>query len=121
MARSSSTVLVVEDEVFVAWDVAQALENAGYSVLGPAHTLDDGLRLVDDGVPQAAVLDINLGKETVWPLAERLRANGVAVIFLTADLGHPELGSRFADTRRLSKPVRESDLVQTLAGAMSAR
>ena len=114
MNSMQKSVLIVEDEVLVAWDEAQAVEDAGYDVIGPAHDLPSAMNLARDGKPAVAVLDVNLGDLTVWPLAEYLKQTGVPFAFVTADLQHPELRTRYANFPRLSKPISEQDLIGTV-------
>ena len=111
MVCDTASVLIVEDEAFVAWDLSQAIELSGKAVVGPASTLSVGLSLVDDAHVCAAVLDINLGEETVWPLADSLQERGIPFGFVSANLRHPELEGRFSSAPKLSKPVRERDLL----------
>ncbi|WP_330218360.1 response regulator [Methylobacterium sp. WSM2598] len=62
-------VLVVEDEYFIADDMAQALGRLGAVVVGPAPSRDAAMALIDGGARiDAAVLDINLRGETVFPV-----------------------------------------------------
>lgn len=58
---SGKTVLVVEDDYYVASDIAAALRGAGATVLGPCGTEEDALHLLQDESPTAVVLDLNLG------------------------------------------------------------
>ena len=111
MACDKKSVLIVEDEAFVAWDLSQAIESSGKEVVGPAASLSSGLTLVEDKHVCAAVLDINLGDETVWPLADTLNARGIPFGFVSANLRHPEFDERFASAPRLTKPVREHELI----------
>jgi two-component system, response regulator PdtaR len=54
-------ILIVEDEVLIAWMLADCLEGAGHEVLGPAGTMADALALCEAAAaPGLAVLDINL-------------------------------------------------------------
>lgn len=111
MACDKASVMIVEDEAFVAWDLSQAIESSGKAVVGPAATLSLGMGLLEDEHVCAAVLDINLGNETVWPLADSLRERGIPFGFVSANLRHPEFDDRFASAPKLSKPVRERDLI----------
>ena len=115
MDGTGTSILVVEDEVFVAWDIAQTLEDAGYRVTGPAHTLEEGMDLLDTTIDHA-ILDVNLGDKTVWPLADRLKALGIPFVFATADLGHPELEERFSCAPKLSKPIDSRRLLDAIGG-----
>ncbi|MBQ0818915.1 hypothetical protein KBI52_01310, partial [Microvirga sp. HBU67558] len=51
-------VLIVEDEYFIADDVAQVLERAGAAVVGPAPTREAALALLTSERVDIAVLDI---------------------------------------------------------------
>ena len=112
MVCETQTVLIVEDEAFVAWDFAQTLETEARGIVGPAPDLATGLRLAADEHVCAAVLDINLGDEVVWPLAEELSDRGIPFGFVSANLQHAELQERFHQAPKLSKPVRDRDLVE---------
>lgn len=107
-------ILVVEDEAFIAWDIQQMLESNGFAVIGPAHSLSEGHEVAAENHLCAALLDINLGQQVVWPLASKLMEHDVPILFLSADLAHEELKTTFRDVPRLSKPVREIDLVEAL-------
>ena len=80
-------VLVVEDEALVSMLVEDELRHAGATVLGPAPSVGDALRLVEaavaDGGISAAVLDINLDGKHVASVADRLAALGVPFLFAT--------------------------------------
>jgi CheY-like chemotaxis protein len=120
MRKQKPRVLIVEDEVFIAMDLAETLEEAGYRVLGPAHSVKEAMALLDTGVPDAALLDVNLGRETVWPLAQKLAAKRVPMVFATADIRHPELYGQFAAHPRLDKPVRGSSVLSVLKSSLEA-
>ena len=65
MAKLSGyRILYVEDEALIALDTAQALANAGATVIGPANNVADATRLLV-GKIDCAVLDVNLGNATV--------------------------------------------------------
>ena len=64
-------------------DLELALCEAGYEVLGPAARVQDALDLVRSARPDAAVLDVNLFGQPVWPVAELLDAMGVPFLFCT--------------------------------------
>jgi len=78
-------VLVVEDEIFVALDLAATLNDLGYHVLGPVATAEAALALAQAEHPDAALLDVNLGRgRTAEAIAAHLRAAGVPFAFMTA-------------------------------------
>ncbi len=63
------SILVVEDDLFIGLELKACLEVAGFLVLGPAGSVRDALRLISTQRPDAAVLDVNLGRENVIPVA----------------------------------------------------
>lgn len=77
-------ILVVEDEYFLANELSIELSELGATVLGPAADVQTALSLLSDGgALDGAVLDINLGGEPAFPIADRLIAQGVPIIFTT--------------------------------------
>ena len=65
--------LIVEDEYFVAQDLADHFQNLGVDVLGPAGTVADALGLLRSNEVDCAVLDVNLRGERVYAVADVLR------------------------------------------------
>jgi PAS domain S-box-containing protein len=98
-------VLVVEDEPLVAMELGAELIELGWSVLGPAASLEEAEALLSNGVePDAAILDINLHGKEVYPLARALRDTGVPFIFCTGyETVDPANG--FAEVPVVRKPV----------------
>ncbi len=77
-------VLVVEDEFYLADDMAVALRKLGAEVVGPVPTKDKALALLaSEDTIDAAVLDINLKGQTVYPVADALAERGVPFVFAT--------------------------------------
>ena len=112
---SGMTVLVVEDDFIVAYDMQMMIEEQGARVLGPAASLAEAQELLAKERPTVAVLDVNLSGEYVFPLADALRAKEVPFVFATAyadnDRIFPE-ASRGAP--RLPKPVLPNVLIAQL-------
>lgn len=113
-------VLVVEDRGLIAAKVAQILLVAGCVVVGPVGTLRAGLEIVRrvNGLPEAAVLDIDLHGQPVFPLAEVLRARRVPFLFLTG-YGPHVVSDPWHDVPRLEKPFDSTDLLTTLAAVVA--
>jgi DNA-binding response OmpR family regulator len=113
------SVLVVEDDYYLATDAQVALSRAGATVLGPSARADESLILLDQHHPDCAVLDINLGRGPSFELAKALRARSVPFLFVTgydASVIPPE----FADVERLEKPVNVARLVRSVGGLCAA-
>ena len=115
-ALQGRRILVVEDHYIVAQELKADLETQGAEVLGPVPDLESARRiLVASPAPDAALLDINLGGETVYPLADALRGLGILVAFVT---GHEarSVPAGYAHIPRFEKPVDPSRLVRWLLG-----
>lgn len=77
-------VLVVEDDYITAEDMKAELESSGAKVLGPVPDLTGALDLLASAPPpDIAILDVNLSGEMVFPLADRLREQGIPIVFAT--------------------------------------
>jgi CheY-like chemotaxis protein len=109
------TVLVVEDDFIVAYDMQMMLEEQGARVLGPASCLAEAQALLAKERPTAAVLDVNLGGEYVFPLADELRAQDVPFVFATAYADDDRLFPQATRSApRLPKPVLPNVLIAQL-------
>lgn len=112
---SGMTVLVVEDDFIVAYDMQMMLEEQGARVLGPATSLAEAMALLAKERPTVAVLDVNLNGEYVFPLADELLAKDVPFLFATA---YADQGRLFppatSNVTRLSKPVLPNVLIGQL-------
>lgn len=105
-------VLVVEDEYFLADDIANALKQLGAEVVGPVATREDAIAELS-GAIDAAVLDVNLRGETVFTIADALRARGVPFVFGTG-YEAAALPDAYRDIPRWQKPFEASELVRAL-------
>jgi CheY-like chemotaxis protein len=105
--------LIVEDEYTIAGDMARWFEEAGVQVVGPAGSVRKALALVSSDL-DAAVLDVNLGDERVFPVADALSTAGVPFVFATGYDAHiiPEI---YADVPRCEKPVDMMQLANLLS------
>lgn len=109
------TVLVVEDDFIVAFDMQTLLEEQGARVLGPAANLAEARELLAKERPTVAVLDVNLGGDYVFPLADELLAKDVPFVFATAYADDDRLFPQQAPIApRLSKPVLPNVLIAQL-------
>ncbi len=99
--------------MFLAMELETALIDGGFRVLGPAASVKDALDLLGGECPDAAVLDFNLGRDKVTPVALQLKSLGVP--FVLASASSPAELSRYAvlaDIANLGKPT---DLMRLVA------
>ena len=118
-ALAGLRVLVVEDEMMVSMLIEDMLADMGCQVVGPAARLDDAMELARDAEIDCAVLDVNLGGQPIFPLADVLLEKGCPFAFAT---GYGDAGLREADRGApvLQKPFREGDLARVL-GELKAK
>ena len=98
-------ILVVEDEYWLACEIKTRLSDAGARLVGPVGTLRDALEVAGhEPHIDAAILDLNLHGEEVFPLADLLASREVPFVFATGYDGWA-IPERFARTPRYAKPV----------------
>jgi CheY-like chemotaxis protein len=116
---SGLRVLVVEDEMMVSMLIEDMLADLGCTIVGPASRLDEALELARNGGIDCAVLDVNLGGQPIFPLADLLREKGRPFAFAT---GYGDAGLRDVDRGSpvLQKPFREGDLARVLGELQTA-
>jgi two-component sensor histidine kinase/DNA-binding response OmpR family regulator len=102
-------VMVVEDEALVALVLADQLAELGLSVVGPCSSVAEAKAIADKGEFEAAILDVNLGGELVYPVADLLSSRGIPFVFVTG-YGRESIDRRFADAPVLEKPVELTSL-----------
>lgn len=118
-ALEGKRVLVVEDDALVGMLIESILEDLGCVILGPATTLDEARALIDDGEPiDAALLDVNVAGEQVFPVAEALAARGTPIVFSTG-YGEGGLTEAWRGRPTLQKPFTEADVKAALAAAVA--
>ena len=96
-------ILLIEDSPVVAPFTADVLGSLGYEVVGPAPNMAAARELIEAGDYDAAMLDVHIRGDRVFPLCEVLAAKGVPFIFTSgyADWGMPK---EWDDRPRLQKP-----------------
>jgi len=112
-------ILVVEDEYFIADDIARALTSLGAEVIGPAADLQRAKALLSEGSIDWAVLDINLQGEMVYPLAQALQERSIPFIFATG-YDRTSIPNGYADVPRWEKPFDPQTLARVLPSLMKS-
>jgi CheY-like chemotaxis protein len=106
-------ILVAEDEFFVALVVEETLQSIGCTVLGPFSDLAEATEAATREQVHAAVLDINLHGEMVYPLAEYLHGHGIPFVFTTG-YAAKDVPKEFRAFECLRKPVSPRALKQVV-------
>lgn len=108
------SVLIVEDEFFIAADIADTLAEAGVETVGPAGSLAEAFDLITRSPRiDAAVLDVNLRREKVYPILDLLRRRDVPCLLLTGD-GAARSDPLLAGLAVLTKPMAAGAVLEEL-------
>ena len=114
---SGLRLLLVEDESHVAMLVEDMLADMGCHVVASAARVSEALRMIEAMDIDAAVLDVNVAGEKVFPVAEKLRDRKIPFVFAT---GYGTDGVR-EDLRThpvIPKPFPQSQLEKALIKAI---
>ncbi|WP_169193735.1 response regulator [Devosia sp. MC1541] len=107
-------VLVVEDDVLLVADLIDQLQALGADVVGPVLSVEDALAHTNDIA--AAVLDVSVGGEMIFPVAEELDRHRIPYVFTTgyrdADLPEPLTAPVF------TKPIHVAGVIFQLQMAL---
>ena len=114
-----TSVLVVEDEWLIADQIAGALQEAGYEVVGPAGRLNEALTLLETASIHAALIDINIHGDRSFGMAAELIRLCVPFAFLSGYSGE-DLPAGLRHIQLLQKPV-DAEKLRSCVGSLLKR
>lgn len=109
-------ILIVEDEMLLAMSIIDEIEDHNGIVQQHVTTLEQGFSALDRERPDACILNIRLGDEMVYPLADKLLDLGVLFIFASSE-PRKQIPERFARIPLHSKPI---DMIRAAVGLIKA-
>jgi PAS domain S-box-containing protein len=109
--ETGNRVLLVEDEILVAMMMKDILTDLGFSVIGPFSRLAEAMVAAVHEDINAGIIDVNLGGEFVYPVADVLAARKIPFVFITG-YGVESIDGRFAHVPIVKKPVQRQVLQQ---------
>lgn len=113
--ESGMRVLLVEDEYLLAGHLADVIGALGATPVGPAGSVVHALQLLDRvGHIDAAILDVELDGERVYPVADALRARGIPFVF-SSGCTIDALPERFRDMPVVDKLITMNHVRGALA------
>lgn len=116
---SGRRVLIVEDESLVAMLLETILADLGCDVVGPESNIEDGLNVASGTAPlDAALLDVNVAGQEIFPVAEALKARGVPFVFSTG-YGEAGLPEHWRGNPTVQKPFTEGAIRDALMTALN--
>ncbi len=112
-------ILLVEDEAMIAMLVEDMLMDSGATVVGPAGGVKAALDAISTEEIDGALLDVNLGGEQSFEVADALASRNIPFVFVTG-YGGAGVRERYPDAPTLQKPFVTSDLERALSGLAGA-
>jgi CheY-like chemotaxis protein len=111
-------ILVVEDEMLVLMNIEMALEDLGCSAITAIGSVTGAISLIAQQSFDAAIIDVNLGGDKSYPVADKLTERGIPFAFSTGNGDHGDR-SDLDDRPVLKKPYLTADLVAVLEKLMA--
>jgi len=113
-------ILVAEDELIVAFDLCDTVEEAGFVVEGPHAGISSAMLAFQKEKPDLAILDVRLNDGVVYPLAQKLADEQVPIIFHSGHHTADQVEAQFPNARTLSKPCPPADMLAAVSTALQA-
>lgn len=114
MPDTGRRIFVVEDETLVLLNLEDILEDLGWIVAAQAMWLPEAERLAGSvDLPDAAILDVNIGGTPVFSAARILAERGVPILFATG-YGKEGLPPEWQDRPVIMKPYTQQDVATAL-------
>lgn len=114
-------ILVLEDEPLIAMMLQGWLEEIDCETIGPAHTVQSALDLLQGARPDGALLDVSLQHgEKCYPVASDLRDRRVPFAFLTGYAAE-DVDARFREAPVVCKPLEFGAFEAAIAKIFSSR
>ena len=111
-------ILVIEDSPVIAPFIADLLGDLGFKVVGPAPNMAKARELVEAAAFDAALLDVHIRGERVFPLCDLLDAQGVPFV-LTSGYADWTMPEKWDDRPRLQKPYTIEQVEEALSSLFS--
>ena len=113
-------ILIAEDEPMIAMLLEDYIDMLGHTILGPVQSLKEGIEAHRAHNVDAAILDVHLGQEVVWPLVERLAADNVPFAIASGDI-LDDAPPAFRNSLLLEKPYSFDQVEAILAYLLAAK
>jgi len=107
-------ILIVEDDPIIALDFEDTLLGFGVKTVRTAPSVARALDLIEQRLPDFALLDVGLIREKSFAVAERLEGLKIPYAFVTGYGSDARLPAAFAGKPRLPKPYSTDALKDLL-------
>jgi len=117
-APARPRVLVVEDEYLIRMLLEDMLEELGYDMAAGVGTVSEASEAASNGDFHAAILDVNLDGQEIYPVADILAERGLPFVFVTG-YGERSLPDPHRGRPALQKPFQAEQLRVALADLLA--
>ncbi len=117
---TGTPILIVEDEPYIALDLAMAVEDAAGRVVGPVGSVREALDLLASDRVAGAILDVNLRDGDVVPVIDVLVKLGIPLTIQSGARLPSDFRRRFPALHVHSKPVNAARLVDEIGALIDA-
>ncbi|WP_435167100.1 response regulator [Falsirhodobacter sp. 1013] len=114
----TKSVFLVEDELLVAMEIQDLIEEAGLTADGPYPTIEKAGKALQEANPACAILDVRLRDGEVFPVADVLRDSGVPLIFHSGHAVAEDILKRYPTATFCEKPCTPSQILRAVASLM---
>ena len=104
----------------LAFALEETLIEGGFEIAGVAGELATALAIIESGICDAAILDVNLSGISAGPAAAALALRGLPFLILSG-YSSDQQPSAFSGAPRLQKPCRPDRLIQALRSILPAQ
>ncbi|CAN7571616.1 GAF domain-containing protein [Phenylobacterium sp. LjRoot219] len=115
LVLAGQTLLLVEDSLIIALDAEDVAGRLGAQRVLTAASVQAGLDAIEETVPTVAVLDINLGDRSSYPIADRLAELNVPFLFASGYGEQANLPERHVGRPVLQKPYTLENVARAIA------
>jgi CheY-like chemotaxis protein len=114
----AAPILIAEDNLYLALDLSNAIEDMDGKVVGPASTLAEALQLLEQHTVAAAIVDSQLAEHDTVSLARVLAQRQVPFVIHTSTAVPATLSALHAEVPVLIKPLRAEAVITCLLDEM---
>lgn len=114
-ALSGMRVLLVEDQSLIALDTEMMLRELGAATVDTFNSAEQALVWLSAAALDVAVLDVNLGTTSSFPIAEALKGRPIPFVFTTGYGDSVMVPAEFSNVPVVPKPYTLESLSQALA------
>lgn len=119
MTAAAPGILVVEDEYLIRMLLEDMLDELGFNVAAAVGSIAEAAQQAQAGAFKAAILDVNVDGEEIFPVADVLAERGLPFVFVTG-YGENSLPERFRGRPALQKPFQADRLKATLDNLLAS-